>query len=119
MIFFLLDVVFALLAEAAPPEEEAPPEEGAPQEEGAPPEEGAQPEEGAPQEECAPQDERGSSSSDMDDIVPLGQPGFAVCSPVFLTQILRAFFTVSHGSIDMTFFLARSAANEGNCNWEL
>ena len=57
--------------------------------------------------------------SDMDDSVPLGQPGFAVCSPVFLTQILRAFFTVSHGSVDMTFFLARSAANEGNCNWEL
>ena len=30
-----------------------------------------------------------------------------------------AFFTVSHRSVDMTFFLARSAANEGNCNWEL
>ena len=37
-------------------------------------------------------------------------------SPVFHAQILRAFFTVSHGSIDMTFFLARSAANEENCN---
>ena len=47
-------------------------------------------------------------------IVPLGQPCFAMGSPVFL-----AFFTVSHGSVDMTFFLARSAANEGNCNWEL
>ena len=52
-------------------------------------------------------------------IVPLGQPCFAMGSPVFLAQILRAFFTVSHGSVDMTFFLARSAANEGNCNWEL
>ena len=49
-------------------------------------------------------------------IVPLGQPCFAMGSPVFLAQILRAFFTVSHGSVDMTFFLARSAANEGNCN---
>ena len=52
-------------------------------------------------------------------IVPLGQPCFAMGSPVFLAQILRAFFTVSHGSVDMTFFLARSAANEGTCNWEL
>ena len=50
-------------------------------------------------------------------IVPLGQPCFAMGSPVFLAQILRAFFTVSHGSVDMTFFLARSAANEGNCTW--
>ena len=57
--------------------------------------------------------------SDVDNIVPLGQPCFAMGSPVFLAQILRAFFTVSHGSVDMTFFLARSAANEGNCNWEL
>ena len=92
--------------------------------EGAPQKECATKEQVAPQEECAPQEEGAPQA-----LVP-GQPALTLChgkhcapwSTWFCywlscgphTKTLSILHN-GHGSVNMTFFCARSAADEGNC----